>query len=269
MKKSLKYLILGGLVTTISLAAVPSLSSASPLLDDRVSASAASKMLDEKIKTKNQNIEKELIYVDVDSIDFAATLQRIYSTKDYVVFQDQLLEFPSRSTFFSLANLDVDNGGKIYPELEMFGNPNYDHDGHIVPPAMNCPWVAEFIGAKNGDYGDVSIWYDKSQPQSIQFKNHRTGEKGFLTSRFTLHKTDRYGRSGTSKGMTASFTNADEESTLKIVFDETPRQKRDRFDDMKEQMQKAFDRVANGFGESWAESDNDWKHNHHHRRGQH
>jgi len=269
MKKSLKYLILGGLVTTISLAAVPSLSSASPLLDDRVSASAASKMLDEKIKTKNQNIEKEPIYVDVDSIDFAATLQRIYSTKDYVVFQDQLLEFPSRSTFFSLANLDVDNGGKIYPELEMFGNPNYDHDGHIVPPAMNCPWVAEFIGAKNGDYGDVSIWYDKSQPQSIQFKNHRTGEKGFLTSGFTLHKTDRYGRSGTSKGMTASFTNADEESTLKIVFDETPRQKRDRFDDMKEQMQKAFDRVANGFGESWAESDKDWKHNHHHRRGQH
>ena len=264
MKKSLKSLILGGLVTTVSLAAVPSLSSASSLLDDRVSASTASKILDAKFKNQNQNAEKDAIYVDIDSIDFAATLQKIYSTKDYVAFQDQLLEFPSRSTFFTLANIDVDNDGKIYPELEMFPNPNYDHDSHLVPPAMNCPWVAEFIGAKNGDYGDVSIWYDKSQPQSIQFKNHRKGEKGFLTSGFTLHKTDRYGRSGTSKGMTASFTNADEESTLKIVFDETPRQKRGRFDDMKEQMQKAFDRVANGFGESWAESDKDWKYNHHH-----
>lgn len=269
MKKSLKSLILGGLITTVSLATVPSLSSASPLLDDRVSASTASKILDEKIKNQNQNAEKESIYVDVDSIDFAATLQKIYSTKDYVAFQDQLLEFPSRSTFFTLANIDVDNDGKIYPELEMFPNPNYDHDGHLVPPAMNCPWVAEFVGAKNGDYGDVSIWYDKSQPQSIQFKNHRTGEKGFLTSGFTLHKTDRYGRSGTSKGMTASFTNADEESTLKIVFDETPRQKRDRFEEIRDQMQKAFDKVANGFSESLADSDKDWKHNHHHRRAQH
>ena len=269
MKKSLKSLILGGLVTTVSLAAVPSLSSASSLLDDRVSASTASKILDAKFKNQNQNAEKDAIYVDIDSIDFAATLQKIYSTKDYVAFQDQLLEFPSRSTFFTLANIDVDNDGKIYPELEMFPNPNYDHDSHLVPPAMNCPWVAEFIGAKNGDYGDVSIWYDKSQPQSIQFKNHKTGEKGFLTSGFTLHKTDRYGRSGTSKWMTASFTNADEESTLKIVFDETPRQKRDRFDDMKDQMQRAFDKVTNGFSESWAESDKDWKHNHHHRRVQH
>lgn len=269
MKKSLKSLILGGLVTTVSLAAVPSLSSASSLLDDRVSASTASKILDAKFKNQNQNAEKDAIYVDIDSIDFAATLQKIYSTKDYVAFQDQLLEFPSRSTFFTLANIDVDNDGKIYPELEMFPNPNYDHDSHLVPPAMNCPWVAEFIGAKNGDYGDVSIWYDKSQPQSIQFKNHKTGEKGFLTSGFTLHKTDRYGRSGTSKGMTASFTNADEESTLKIVFDETPRQNRDRFDDMKDQMQMAFDKVANGFSESWAEFDKDWKHNHHHRRVQH
>lgn len=265
MKKSLKSLILGGLITTVSLAAVPSLSSASPLLDDRVSASTASRVLDAKIKNQNQNVEKESIYVDVDSIDFAATLQKIYSTKDYVVFQDQLLEFPSRSTFFSVANIDVDNGGKIYPELEMFPNTNYDRDNHLVPPAMNCPWVAEFVGAKNGDYGDVSIWYDKSQPQSIQFKNHRTGEKGFLTSGFTLHKTDRYGRSGTSKGMTASFVNADEESTLKIVFDETPKQKRDRFDEMREQMQRVFDKVANGVGESRAESDKDWKHNHHHR----
>lgn len=262
MKKSLKYLILGGLVTTISLAAVPSLSSASPLLDDRVSASVASKMLDEKIKTKNQNIEKEPIYVDVDSIDFAATLQRIYSTKDYVVFQDQLLEFPSRSTFFSVANIDVDNDGKIYPELEMFPNPNYDHDSHLVPPAMNCPWVAEFIGARNGDYSDVSIWYDKSQPQSIQFKNHKTGEKGFLTSGFTLHKTDRYGRSGTSKGMTSAYTNADEASTLKIVFNETSSQKKDRFEEMRDQMQKAFDKVANGFGELWAESDRNWRARH-------
>lgn len=265
MKKSLKSLILVGLVTTVSLIAVPSLSSASPLLDDRVSASTASKMLDEKFKNQNQNVEKEPIYVDIDNIDFAATLQRIYSTKDYVVFQNQLLEFPSRSTFFTLANIDVNNDGKIYPELEMFPNPNYDHDSHLVPPAMNCPWVAEFIGVRNGDYSNVSIWYDKAQPQSIQFQNHKTGEKGFLTSGFTLHKTDRYGHSGTSKGMTASFTNADEESTLKIVFDETPRQKRDRFDEMKEQMQKAFDRVANGFGESWAESDKDWKHNRHHR----
>lgn len=266
MKKSLKSLILGGLVATISLSAVPSLSLASPLLDDRVSASTASKVLDEKIKNQIQQSEKEPVYVDVDSIDFAATLQRIYSTKDYVVFQDQLLEFPSRSTFFSVANIDVDNDGKIYPELEMFPNPNYDHDDHLVPPAMNCPWVAEFIGARNGDYGDVSIWYDKSQPQSIQFKNHKTGEKGFLTSGFTLHKTDRYGRSGTSKGMTASFTNADEESTLKIVFDETPSSKKDRFEEMRDQMQRAFDNVANGFSESWAESNKDWKHNHHHRR---
>lgn len=265
MKKSLKSLILGGLITTVSLASVPSLSSASPLLDDRVSASTASMVLDAKTKNQNQNAEKDAIYVDVDSIDFAATLKRIYSTKDYVVFQDQLLEFPSRSTFFSVANIDVDNGGKIYPELEMFPNTNYDHDNHLVPPAMNCPWVAEFVGASNGDYGDVSIWYDKSQPQSIQFKNHRTGEKGFLTSGFTLHKTDRYGRSGTSKGMTASFVNADEESTLKIVFDETPKQKRDRFDEMREQMQRVFDKVANGVGESRAESDKDWKHNHHHR----
>lgn len=269
MKKSLKALILGGLVTTVSLAVVPSLASASPLLDDRVSASTASKMLDEKFKNQNQNTEKEPIYVDIDGIDFVATLQRIYSTKDYVVFQDQLLEFPSRSTFFSVANIDVDNGGKICPELEMFCNPNYDHEGHLVPPAMNCPWVAEFIGAKNGDYGDVSIWYDKSQPHSIQFKNHKTGEKGFLTSGFTLHKTDRYGRSGTSKGMTASFTNADEESTLKIVFDETPSPKKDRFEEMRDQIQRAFDKVANGFSESLAESDKDWKHNHHHRRVQH
>ena len=265
MKKSLKALILGGLITTVYLAAIPSLSSASPLIDDRVSASTASRVLDAKIKNQNQNVEKESIYVDVDSIDFAATLKRIYSTKDYVVFQDQLLEFPSRSTFFSVANIDVDNDGKIYPELEMFPNTNYDHDNHLVPPAMNCPWVAEFVGASNGDYGDVSIWYDKSQPQSIQFKNHRTGEKGFLTSGFTLHKTNRYGRSGTSKGMTASFVNADEESTLKIVFDETPKQKRDRFDEMREQMQRVFDKVANGVGESRAESDKDWKHNHHHR----
>lgn len=158
MKKTLKSLILGGLITTVSLAAVPSLSSASPLLDDRVSASTASKILDEKIKNQNQNVEKEAIYVDVDSIDFAATLQRIYSTKDYVVFQDKILEFPSRSAFFSVANIDVDNDGKIYPELEMFPNPNYDYDNHLVPPTMNCPWVAEFIGVKNGDYGDVSIW---------------------------------------------------------------------------------------------------------------
>lgn len=262
MKKLLKSLILGGLITTVSLAAIPSLSLASPLLDDRVSASTASKMLDEKFKNQNQNTEKEPIYVDVDSIDFVATPQRIYSTKDYVVFQDQLLEFPSRSTFFSVANIDVDNGGKIYPELEMFCNPNYDHEGHLVPPAMNCPCVAGFIGAKNGDYSDVSIWYDKTQPQSIQFQNHRTGEKGFLTSGFTLHKTDRYNRSGTSKGMTAAYTNADEESTLKIVFDETPRQNRDRFDEIEEQMQKAFDRVANGFGESWAESDRNWRARH-------
>lgn len=230
MKKSLKSLILGGLITTVSLAAVPSLSSASPLLDDRVSASTASRVLDAKIKNQNQNVEKESIYVDVDSIDFAATLQKIYSTKDYVVFQDQLR--------------------KIYPELEMFPNTNYDRDNHLVPPAMNCPWVAEFVGAKNGDYGDVSIWYDKSQPQSIQFKNHRTGEKGFLTSGFTLHKTDRYGRSGTSKGMTASFTNADEESTLKIVFDETFGQKKDCFEEMRGKMQRMFDRAANRSVES-------------------
>lgn len=265
MKKSLKSLILGGLITTVSLAAVPSLSSASPLLDDRVSASTASRVLDAKIKNQIQESEKEPVYVDIDSIDFVATLQRIYSTKDYVVFQDQLLEFPSRSTFFSVANIDVDNNGKIYPELEMFSNPNYDHDSHLVPPAMNCPWVAEFIGARNGDYSDVSIWYDKTQPQSIQFQNHKTGEKGFLTSGFTLHKTDRYGHSGTSKGMTALFTNADEESTLKIVFDETPRQKRDRFETMKDQMQRAFDKVANGFAESWTESDKNWK-NHHHKQ---
>lgn len=265
MKKSLKSLILGGLITTVSLAAVPSLSSASPLLDDRVSASTASRVLDAKIKNQNQNTEKEPVYVNIDSIDFAATLQHIYSTKDYVVFQDQLLEFPSRSTFFSVANIDVDNDGKIYPELEMFSNPNYDHDSHLVPPAMNCPWVAEFIGARNGDYSDVSIWYDKTQPQSIQFQNHKTGEKGFLTSGFTLHKTDRYGRSGTSKGMTALFTNVDEESMLKIVFDETPRQKRDRFETMKDQMQRAFDKVANGFAESWTESDKNWK-NHHHKQ---
>ena len=269
MKKSLKSLILGGLITTVSLAAVPSLSSASPLLDDRVSASTASKVLDEKIKNQIQKSEKEPVYVDVDNIDFAATLQRIYSTKDYVVFQDKILKFPSRSTFFTLANIDVNNDGRIYPELEIVPNTNYDHDNHIVPPAMNCPWVAEFIGARNGDYGDVSIWYNEAQPQSIQFRNHKTGEKGFLTMGFTLHKTDRYDRSGTSKGMTATYTNADEESTLKIVFDETPRQNRDRFEEMRDQMQKAFDKVANGFSESWAESDKDWKHNHHHRRVQH
>lgn len=262
MKKSLKFLILGGLITTVSFVAVPSLSSASPLLDDRVSASTASKMLDEKFKNQNQNVEKEPIYVGVDNIDFVATLKQIYSKKDYVVFQDKILEFPSRSTFFTLANIDVNNDGKIYPELEMFPNTNYDHDNHIVPPAMNCPWVAEFIGAKNGNYGNVSIWYDETQPQSIWFRNHKTGEKGFLTMGFTLHKTDRYGHSWTSKGMTASFTNADEESTLKIVFDETPRQKRGCFDDMKEQMQKAFDRVANGFGESWVESDRNWRARH-------
>lgn len=65
--------------------------------------------------------------------------------------------------------------------------------------------------------------------------------------------------------MTASFTNADEESTLKIVFDETPRQKRDRFETMKDQMQRAFDKVANGFAESWTESDKNWR-NHHHKQ---
>lgn len=193
MQKTVKSFLLAGLVLSSISAFAPSVSSAQ-LLDDRVSADNAKKHFEVNVPVENE---------DYDSDMLAEDLSKIFNKKEQIIYEGEVFEFPARETFFSLENFS--ENGNLIADLEPFKLPNVDHDGHIVPSAMNCPWVAEFIGAEDGDYSNISFWCDESHPADIQFKNHATGEVGFMTKGFQLHKHDKDWHGGSSKGMSHSF----------------------------------------------------------------